>query len=71
MIFRVPGLRLLSLYIFVLFYLQEEGGQLTEAVRRKPHTVILLDELEKAHGDVLNILLQVSDLTLIFALIPK
>jgi len=39
----------------------EEGGQLTEAVRRKPHTVILLDELEKAHGDVLNILLQIME----------
>eukprot|EP00548_Thalassiothrix_antarctica_P000555 CAMPEP_0194136888 /NCGR_PEP_ID=MMETSP0152-20130528/6832_1 /TAXON_ID=1049557 /ORGANISM="Thalassiothrix antarctica, Strain L6-D1" /LENGTH=933 /DNA_ID=CAMNT_0038833691 /DNA_START=186 /DNA_END=2987 /DNA_ORIENTATION=+ len=39
----------------------EEGGQLTEAVRRKPHSVILFDELEKAHPDVLNILLQVMD----------
>ena len=39
----------------------EEGGQLTEAVRRSPHAVILLDELEKAHPDVLNILLQVMD----------
>jgi ATP-dependent Clp protease ATP-binding subunit ClpA len=39
----------------------EEGGQLTEAVRRAPHSVILLDELEKAHPDVLNILLQVLD----------
>ncbi len=39
----------------------EEGGQLTEAVRRSPHSVILLDELEKAHEDVLNILLQVLD----------
>ncbi|CTQ50364.1 ATP-dependent Clp protease ATP-binding subunit [Jannaschia donghaensis] len=38
-----------------------EGGQLTEKVRRKPHSVILLDELEKAHGDVYNILLQVFD----------
>ena len=39
----------------------EEGGQLTEAVRRKPYSVILLDELEKAHPDVFNILLQVLD----------
>ncbi|KAK3605147.1 hypothetical protein CHS0354_000816 [Potamilus streckersoni] len=39
----------------------EEGGQLTELVRRKPFSVILLDEIEKAHPDVLNILLQVMD----------
>ena len=39
----------------------EEGGQLTEAVRRHPYTVILLDELEKAHPDVYNVLLQVLD----------
>ncbi|MDD5539669.1 MAG: ATP-dependent chaperone ClpB [Candidatus Marinimicrobia bacterium] len=39
----------------------EEGGQLTEAVRRKPYSVILLDEIEKAHGDVFNILLQVLE----------
>ena len=39
----------------------EEGGQLTEAVRRKPYAVILLDEIEKAHPDVFNILLQVLD----------
>lgn len=39
----------------------EEGGQLTEAVRRKPYTVVLLDEIEKAHPDVFNILLQVLD----------
>jgi len=39
----------------------EEGGQLTEAVRRKPFSVILLDEIEKAHPDVFNILLQVLD----------
>ncbi len=39
----------------------EEGGYLTEAVRRKPYTVILLDEIEKAHGDVFNILLQIMD----------
>src|SRR5699024_7305003 len=37
----------------------EEGGQLTEAVRRNPYTIILLDEVEKAHPDVFNILLQV------------
>ena len=39
----------------------DEGGQLTEAVRRKPYSVILLDEIEKAHTDVFNILLQVLD----------
>ena len=37
----------------------EEGGQLTEAVRRKPYAVVLFDEIEKAHPDVFNILLQV------------
>jgi ATP-dependent Clp protease ATP-binding subunit ClpB len=39
----------------------EEGGQLTEAVRRRPYSVVLLDEIEKAHADVFNILLQVMD----------
>ncbi|MCB0662173.1 MAG: AAA family ATPase, partial [Saprospiraceae bacterium] len=39
----------------------EEGGQLTEAVRRKPYSIVLLDEIEKAHPDVYNILLQVLD----------
>lgn len=39
----------------------EEGGQLTEAVRRKPHSVVLFDEVEKAHEDVLNVLLQIMD----------
>ncbi|MBI5244547.1 MAG: ATP-dependent Clp protease ATP-binding subunit [Elusimicrobia bacterium] len=39
----------------------EEGGQLTEAVRRKPYSVVLLDEIEKAHTDVYNILLQIMD----------
>ena len=39
----------------------EQGGQLTEAVRRKPYSVVLFDEVEKAHGDVLNVLLQVLD----------
>jgi ATP-dependent Clp protease ATP-binding subunit ClpB len=39
----------------------EEGGQLTEAVRRRPYTVVLLDEIEKAHPDVFNTLLQVMD----------
>jgi ATP-dependent Clp protease ATP-binding subunit ClpB len=39
----------------------EEGGQLTEAVRRRPYSVLLLDEIEKAHGDVFNLLLQVLD----------
>eukprot|EP00592_Proboscia_alata_P020679 CAMPEP_0194424486 /NCGR_PEP_ID=MMETSP0176-20130528/23761_1 /TAXON_ID=216777 /ORGANISM="Proboscia alata, Strain PI-D3" /LENGTH=1071 /DNA_ID=CAMNT_0039234285 /DNA_START=118 /DNA_END=3333 /DNA_ORIENTATION=- len=39
----------------------DEGGQLTNAIRRSPHSVVLFDELEKAHGDVLNIMLQVMD----------
>jgi len=39
----------------------DEGGQLTEAVRRRPYTVVLLDEIEKAHPDVFNVLLQVMD----------
>ena len=39
----------------------EEGGQLSEAVRRRPYNVVLFDEIEKAHGDVLNVLLQVLD----------
>ena len=39
----------------------EEGGQLTEAVRRKPHSIVLLDEIEKAHPDVFNVLLQIFD----------
>ena len=39
----------------------EEGGRLTEAVRRRPYSVVLLDEIEKAHRDVFNILLQVLD----------
>ena len=39
----------------------DEGGQLTEKVRRKPYSVVLLDEIEKAHPDVFNILLQVLD----------
>jgi ATP-dependent Clp protease ATP-binding subunit ClpB len=39
----------------------EEGGQLTEAVRRRPHAVLLFDEIEKAHGDVFNVLLQILD----------
>jgi ATP-dependent Clp protease ATP-binding subunit ClpB len=39
----------------------EEGGQLTEAVRRRPYRVVLFDEVEKAHGDVFNILLQIMD----------
>jgi len=37
----------------------DEGGQLTEKVRRKPYSVILLDEIEKAHPDVFNMLLQI------------
>ena len=39
----------------------EEGGQLTEAVRRRPYAVVLLDEIEKAHPDVFNVLLQLLD----------
>lgn len=39
----------------------EEGGQLTEKVRRRPYSIILLDEIEKAHSDVFNLLLQVMD----------
>src|SRR3712207_7049003 len=39
----------------------DEGGQLTEAVRRKPYSVLLLDEIEKAHPDVFNILLQILE----------
>jgi ATP-dependent Clp protease ATP-binding subunit ClpB len=39
----------------------EEGGELTEAVRRKPYTMVLFDEMEKAHGDVFNILLQIME----------
>jgi len=39
----------------------EEGGQLTEMVRRRPYSVILFDEIEKAHNDVFNILLQIMD----------
>src|SRR5205809_1932833 len=39
----------------------DEGGQLTEAVRRKPYSVVIFDEIEKAHPDVFNVLLQVLD----------
>src|SRR5262249_60936807 len=39
----------------------DEGGQLTEAVRRRPYSVILFDEIEKAHADVFNVLLQILD----------
>ena len=39
----------------------EQGGHLTEAVRRRPYSVLLFDEVEKAHGDVFNLLLQVLD----------
>jgi ATP-dependent Clp protease ATP-binding subunit ClpB len=39
----------------------DEGGQLTEAVRRKPYSIVLFDEVEKAHPDVFNVLLQVLD----------
>ena len=43
-------------------WVNDEGGQLTEAVRRKPYSVVLFDEIEKAHPDVFNILLQVLDM---------
>src|SRR5207247_4921057 len=39
----------------------EEGGQLTEAIRRRPYSVVLFDEIEKAHPDVFNVLLQILD----------
>jgi ATP-dependent Clp protease ATP-binding subunit ClpB len=39
----------------------DEGGYLTEAVRRNPYSVVLLDEIEKAHSDVFNVLLQIMD----------
>ncbi len=39
----------------------DEGGQLTEAVRRRPYSVVLFDEVEKAHADVFNVLLQILD----------
>ena len=42
-------------------YRDDEGGQLTEAVRRRPYSVVLLDEIEKAHADVFNVLLQLMD----------
>ena len=48
-------------------YRHEEGGQLTEPVRRRPYSVILFDEVEKAHRSVLNVLLQVPHLTLAVA----
>src|SRR3712207_3116165 len=50
-----------TLFPYPTLFRSEEGGQLTEAVRRKPYSVILLDEVEKAHQDVFNILLQVMD----------
>src|SRR5678816_4922956 len=43
----------------------DEGGQLTEQVRRRPYSVVLFDEIEKAHPDVFNMLLQILDLSLI------
>lgn len=43
------------------FTVSDEGGQLTEAVRRRPYRVVLLDEVEKAHPDVFNVLLQLLD----------
>lgn len=49
----------------------EQGGQLTDAVRRKPFTVVLLDEVEKAHPDVFNILLQVTSPSRLLPPIPQ
>jgi ATP-dependent Clp protease ATP-binding subunit ClpB len=43
----------------------DEGGQLTEAVRRRPYAVILFDEVEKAHADVFNVLLQVGGVAVV------
>ena len=51
--------RLIGAFLGYVGY--EEGGQLTEKVRRKPYSIVLLDEIEKAHSDVFNILLQVMD----------
>ena len=39
----------------------DEGGQLTESVRRKPYSIVLFDEIEKAHSDIFNLLLQILD----------
>ena len=50
-----------AIFTHTIFNWQESGGQLTEAVRRSPHSVLLLDEIEKAHEDVLNILLQIME----------
>lgn len=53
---------MLTVFFFHLGYVgYEQGGQLTEAVRRNPHSVILFDEVEKAHEDVLNMMLQIMD----------
>jgi len=54
-----PGVRLIGAPPGYVGY--EEGGQLTEAVRRKPYPVVLFDEIEKAHHDVFNVLLQILD----------
>ncbi len=54
-----PGLPLAVLVIGYVGY--EEGGQLSEAVRRRPYSVVLFDEIEKAHADVFNVLLQILD----------
>src|SRR4030095_3549043 len=56
---KFSGIRLIGAPPGYIGY--EEGGQLTEAVRRKPYSVVLLDEIEKAHPDVFNILLQLLD----------
>ena len=57
----MPGENILLIPVEDLYVGYDEGGQLTEAVRRKPYSVILLDEIEKAHPDVFNVLLQVLD----------
>ena len=49
----------------------DEGGQLTEAVRRKPYSVVLFDEVEKAHPDVFNVLLQIFLMVLMIKAILK
>ena len=56
-----PCFRLYTCDHYANLLLVHEGGQLTEAIRRKPHSVVLFDELEKAHEDVLNVLLQILD----------
>ena len=51
----------LCLLVFAGYVGYNEGGQLTEAVRRRPYTVVLFDEIEKAHPDVFNMMLQILE----------